>query len=219
MGFYGDFHGISWWFNGNQWDFMGISWDWYLTNFQNGDSITKYDAKKCIGRYPKAMFSPNSVSFGVSAQIRFGAGSGRFRSGVVPGSSVWVSGWFLLWVPGWLREVRGGFHAGSRSFGEVPESCGAGSGLVLGASAGFRAVPGGSANGWLCFSATPTVHLRCPSLSSSRDTHTYTHCIGSKSSRAPCQGSRCFHIFQPTLLLGPGIIQFYYRSQCGMFLS
>ena len=125
---------------------MGISWDWYLTNFQNGDSITKYDAKKCIGRYPKAMFFPNSVSFGVSAQIRFGAWFRKVRSGVVRE----VPCGFRAGSCCGFRADCGRFGAGSTLVPELrggPESCGAGSGLVLGASAGFRAVPGGSANG------------------------------------------------------------------------
>ena len=60
-------------------------------------------------------------------------------------------------VPGWLREdvfwagsgrFRCGFRAGSRGPG-------VGSGLVT----------GGSANAWLCFTATSVLHLGCISIS------------------------------------------------------
>ena len=84
---------------------------------------------------------------------------------------------------------------GSRKFGEglvsfwaIPRSCGAGSGLVLGASAGFRAGSGRFRKCLTFFIATSTVHVRCASPSSPLDAHThththtytYTHCIDSK---------------------------------------
>ena len=121
-------------------------------------------------------FIPNSFSLGVSAQIKFGAASGAGSWLVSGGSRFQVP----VQSPGWFWEVLG--------------SSGAGSGLVREPVRDSELVSGGSENVWLCFSATSTLHLRCASPSAWRNAHTYTHGIGSKSSRA--------HIFQPPFLLG-----------------
>ena len=166
-------------------------------------------------------FFSNSVSLGVSAQIRFGAASGagsgwfwRFRwVFLVPGSSgkVWCGfragcGRFRCGLRGFREVPGGGFRSGQ--FQEVAVRV---PGWFWEPVQGSGLVPAGSANPWFFKIATSTVHVRCASPSSPLDAHThthtytYTHCIDSKWSCAPCQGCRVavvFNIFQPKTVTG-----------------
>ena len=96
---------------------------------------------------------------------------------------------FALQLRLFIEMIPNSVGACGQSFIPNSFSLGVSAQIEFGAASGA-----GSEHVWLCFSATSTLHLRCASPSAWRNAHTYTHGIGSKSSRA--------HIFQPPFLLG-----------------